>query len=163
MGFFRDIISIGADILGVVGFILTFLTYLNTKKIKTNEGWVSFYREKEEDLDILRHNLDTVYMYIKESNITKEEILSAVQAMEASVSVVQRISQYPIWKGEANEIFSKMIRFQTQIGKIKAAQKNSSEGMTPVSISNIEKDTPLIFKNFTSIAEKVIQITEDNS
>lgn len=163
MSHILNFFSVLADFLGIVGFALTILTYLNTRKIKSNDAWVSFQLEKKKNLGILRNALGIIQECSDVSDVKGEQISSAVQATETVISLVDRIRHYPIWDDNSSAVFLRLMTSKTQIDKIKATQENDLGSISPLLINNDIDDILPALKNFASIAEEVIHIVENKS
>lgn len=149
MNFLGDVLSPISDIVGIIGLFLSILTYKNTKKIKSSDDRVSFRMEKDAVLSEFKKNLDTIEKYIND----KTELAPCLEAMENTLTSIDRLSQYYIWDAEAKKNFSAFSRYKMQIKQIKALnQPYTSRNLTDITQVTIKFISHL--ENIMSTVEK---------
>lgn len=117
------VISHIADILGLIGFCVTIRTYMNTKKLKKSDDRVSFRLEKDNIVLNLQKSIDTIADGL--SNIEKLDLPGCIHATEEFVTSVKHLVKFSIWNNTAKETFSKLLKSETQVEKMKTFENRS--------------------------------------
>lgn len=155
--YLKNAFAILADLFGIVGFFLTILTYLNTKKLKSSDDRVSFRLKKEEILSDFQKNLHIIRGYKSRNDIKCKDLQPIIQAIEEVIASVKSLNQYKIWDAAAKVIFSDLTTTDIQIRKIKAAaQANPGERYT----GHTPEDISAVFNTIGDQLEKIIHIVE---
>lgn len=160
MGIFLVVISFIANILGIVGFFLTVMTYLKMKKLKSSDDRVSFRLKKDDVLKGFSNNLEIIKGYSINGDIKFTDLQPIIQAMEDVLASVKSLVKFDIWTATAKKSFLNLIGTDIQIKKMKAvAHSNPEDSYTDYSSEEIST----VFNNFSDQLNEIIHIVENQT